>query len=172
MLDLSFNQVKKHHFVINLPWCCPGLNWRPFACKEDVITTTPQHLAISSSSSNFISNVGLIRNKMLDLSFNQVKKHHFVKNLPWCCQGLNCRPSACKADVITTTSQHLAISSSSSNFISNVWLIRNQMLDFSFDQVKKTSFCQKLALMLSRLELETFCVLSRRDNRYITAPWD
>ena len=111
MLDLSFNLVKKHLFVKNLPWCCAGLNWRPSACKADVITTTPHHLEISSSSSNFISNVGLIRNKMLDLSFNQVKKHHFVENLPWCFPGLNWRPSACKADVVTTTPQHLAISS-------------------------------------------------------------
>ena len=137
-----------------------------------MITATPQHLAISSSSSNFISNVGLIRNKMLDLSFNQVKKHHFVKNLPWCCPGLNWRPSKYKADVLTTTPQHLAISASSSNFISNVALIRNKMLELSFNQVKKTSFCQKLALMLSRLELETFCMLCRRDNRYTTAPCD
>ena len=25
-------------------------------------------------------------------------------------------------------------------------------------------------LMLSRIDLETFCILGRRDNRYITAP--
>ena len=136
-----------------------------------MITFSPQHLQISALSSYFISNVGLIRNKMLDLSFNQVKKNHFVKNLPWCCPSLNWRPSACYADVITATPHTLWLVLRSSIFISNVELTRYKMLDFIFNQVK-TSFCEKICLMLSRLDLETFCVLSRRDNRYTTAPCD
>ena len=135
-----------------------------------MITVTPQHLAICASSSNFFSNVGLTRMKMHDFKLNQVKTSIFLK-LSWMLSGLNRIPSACLAEVITVTPHHLALSPLSSNFISN-GLTRKKMLDLNFNQVKKTSFCQKLALMLSKLELETFCVLSRSDNRTTTAPCD
>ena len=134
-----------------------------------MVTTTPQHLAISSSSSNFISNVGLIKNKRLDLSFNQVKKHHFVKNLPWCCTALKWRPSACLAEVITATPQHLAISALSCYFISNVGLTRDKVHALNFYQAE-TLFCCNLFLMLSKLELEAFCLTSRRNHCCTAAP--
>ena len=135
-----------------------------------MITGTPQNLAISCSSSNFISNVGLTRNKMHDIKFNQVRTS-FCQIFTWCCPGLNWRPSACSPEVLTVTPPHFVISALSSTFLSNFGLTRNKMHDFKFNPVK-TSICQKLSLMLSRLDFEILCVLSRSDNRYPTAPCD
>ena len=113
-------------------------------------------LKISASSSKFISNVGLTRNKVLDLNFNQVKKNFILsKKLALMLSRLDLEPYACYAAVLTVTPQHLAISASSSKFISNVGLTRNKMHHFKFNQVK-TSFCQTLSLLLSRLELEPY----------------
>ena len=172
MLDLNFNQVKKTSICPKPSLMLSGLNWSTSACLVEVITVTPQHLAISPLSSNFISNVGLTRNKMLVLNFNQVKKTSVCQKLSLMLSRLNSRPSACLAEVITVTPQHLAINPLSSNFKATVALSRNNMLDLYFNQVKKTSICRKLALMQSRLELETLCVLSRSDKRNTTAPCD
>ena len=148
-----------------------GLNCRPSACYAEVVTVTLQHFGISPLSSNFISNVGLTRNKVLDLSFNQVKELHFVKNLPRCCPGLNWRPSACKADVIATTPQTLRLVLPAVISYQIFGLTRGKIHALNFNRAE-TSFCCNLFLMLSRLELETFCVLNRRDHRCTAAPWD
>ena len=79
MLDFKLNQVKTS-MCRKLSLILSGLNWRTSACFAEVITVTPQSLAISPLSSNFIPNVGLTRNKMLDLSFNQVKKNIISSN--------------------------------------------------------------------------------------------
>ena len=39
---------------------------------------------------------------------NVIQNKNRKKNTPWCCTGSNRGPSACKADVITTTLQHLS----------------------------------------------------------------
>ena len=85
--------------------------------------------------------------------------------------GLNSRPSACLVEVITFTPQHLAISPLSGNFISNVGLTRNKMLDLNFDQVKKFQFVETF-LDAVGLEIETLCVFSGSDNCCATAPCD
>ena len=146
------------------------MNCWPSACYADVITVTPQHLEISSSSSNFISNVGLTRSKMPDLNFNQVKNIILSET---CLDAAQ----ACTEDLRRVKQTWLPLHYSTfglvlrnSNIITNVELTRYKVHDF-FNQVK-TWYCEKFSLMLSRLELETFCVLSRRDNRYTTAPWD
>ena len=144
MPDFKLNQVKTS-MCRKLSLILSGLNWRSSACFAEVITVTPQHLAISLLSSNFIPNVGLTRNKMLDFKLNQVKRS-ICRKLSLMLSGLNWRAFACFAEVIAVAPQHLAISPLSSNLKSNVGLTRNKMLDLNFNQVKKTSFCQKLAL--------------------------
>ena len=144
MLDLNFNQLKKTSVCQKLSLMQSRLNSRPSACLSEVIAVTPQHLAIRPLSSNFISNVGLTRNKLLVLNFNQVKKTSVCQKFSLMMSHLNSRPSACLAEVITVTPQHLAISSLSSNFISTVALTRNEMLDLYFNQVKKLQFVENL----------------------------
>ena len=91
---------------------------------------------------------------MLGFKSNQVKTS-ICRKISLMLSGLNLRTSAYFVEVISVTPQHLAISPLSSNFISNTGLTRNKMLDLNFNQVKKSSFCPNLALMLSNLELET-----------------
>ena len=147
MLDFKLNQVKTS-VCVKTSLMLSGLNWRTPACLAEVITVTPEHLAFSPLSSNFISNIGLTKNKML--VFNFIQKNFNLSKLCLMLSGLNSRRSACLAVVITATPQHLAISALSSNFISNVGLTRNKMHNFKLKQVK-TAICQKLSWMLSGL---------------------
>ena len=133
-----------------------------------MITVTPQHLPISASSSNFISNNGLIRNKMLDFKLNRVKTS-ICSQPSLMLSGLSWRTSACLAEVITATPQHLAISALSCYFISNVGLTRDKVHALNFYQAE-TLFCCNFFLMLSKLELEAFCVTSRRNHCCTAAP--
>ena len=140
MLDLNFDQVKNIVLSVYLPWCSPDLNCWPSACYADVITATPQHLVISALSINFISNVRLTRNKMLDLNFNQVKNISLSKT---CLDAA----LACTWDLLRVKQTWLPLRHStfglllrSSNIISNVGLTKNKMLDLNFNQVKKHHF--------------------------------
>ena len=171
MLDLNFNQVKNLLFVKKLALMLSRLEL-PTLCvysRRDNQYTTD--LQISTSSSKFISNVGLTRNKMLDLCFNQVKKHHFVKTLPWCCPGLNWSPLRVKQKWLPLHHSTCVLVLRSCIFISNVDLTRYLMHYFNFNQ-KKALFCRKISLVLSRLELKTFRVLRRRDNHNPTQARD
>ena len=142
MHDFKFSQVKTSFCQkISLMLCRHELE--PSACSAEMITVTPQHLAISAWSSNFISIVGLTRNKMLDFKLNQVKTS-MCRKLSLILSGGNWRTSACFAEVITVTPQHLSVSPLSSNFIPNVGLTRSKMLDLNFNQVKKHHFVKHL----------------------------
>ena len=149
-----------------------GLNCRPSLCYAELVTVTPQHLSITASSSKFISNVGLTRNKVFDLSFNQVKRTSFCQTLASMLSRLELETFCVESRRDNHYTTDLKISPLSSNFLSNVRLTRNKKLDLNFNQVKKTSFCQKTCLDAVQAWPGALCMLRRSANRYTTAPCD
>ena len=95
----------------------------------------------------------------------------------WHCPGSNWGPSACEADVITTTLQCPHVYSFL-HLMVLLWVtlrgqtesdvIQNTFMCFSWWKSSQKRFEKQKHLTLPRLELGTFCVLDRCDNHYTT----
>ena len=122
--EYSFEQTKTDFlFSITFVWCCPGLNWQPSACTVDVISGTPwRHLlSLLVYRSSLFWRLSWLEWNHLNIILIKWRTVCFQK-FAWCCPGLNWRSSACKADLIIATPQHLEVADLKEKFVFKGWV--------------------------------------------------